>query len=349
MERDRAFLLALVVAVGLVALLVVLPYLQYLLLAGLLGYVLAPVNRRLAPVVGRRAAAGVLVAVTIFAVLLPLSVVLTVVVREALAVVEAVREGRIDVTRIEAALSELLGTDFTGLFRTPNQQEATALLGNLVDVAGGLTDLLVGATVLLFVLYYLLTDGDRLVRWTRAVTPLPPALQDHLFADLDRLLWGVLVGNGLVAVVQGVLTGIGLLVVGFPSAVFWTVATTLLSLLPLIGASVVWIPAAAYLLLTGRTGPGVFLALYGALIVSLSDNYLRPVATGRGTRVSPGLLVVGIFGGVAALGFVGLFYGPVVLGFLKAVVTAFAREYGEESATHPAGAGANRPVDEPAS
>jgi predicted PurR-regulated permease PerM len=139
-------------------------------------------------------------------------------------------------------------------------------------------------------------------------------------------MWAVLVGNVAVAAVQGVLTGIGFAALGIENAVFWTVVTIVLALLPLIGASVIWIPASGYLLLIGRPIAAALLFAYGALVVSLSDNYLRPMIGGREADLNPALFVLGVFGGLAAFGVMGLFFGPVVVGTLKVLVELTARQ-----------------------
>lgn len=100
--------------------------------------------------------------------------------------------------------------------------------------------------------------------------------------------------------------------------------TFALSLLPLIGASIVWIPVVAYLAVTGQTAAAVGLTVYGAVVVSGSDNVVRPLAMRRDARLNPALLVVGIFGGIAVFGFLGLFVGPVVLGLAKTVAELLA-------------------------
>jgi predicted PurR-regulated permease PerM len=109
--------------------------------------------------------------------------------------------------------------------------------------------------------------------------------------------------------------------------VFWTVLSTVVSLLPLVGASLVWLPASAYLFLIDEPARAALLFAYGALLVSASDNYLRPIIGGHEANLSPGLFVVGIFGGVVAMGFLGLFFGPVILGVLKALVEVYVDEY----------------------
>ncbi|MFC4357497.1 AI-2E family transporter [Halobium salinum] len=327
--RQRTFLLALLLVFGVLSALLVLPYLQYVLAALLLGYALHPLHRRLEPRVGSRVAAGVLIAATVFAVLFPIAILAQVALSGARSVFETIT-AYLEQGELVRWLEEM-GVQVPDLVEMIGNGGSLPV-GGLVGVLGGLTNAAVGLTVLVFVLYYLLTTGDALMAWLRRVTPLTPAVQDELYARVDRLTWAALVVNVVVAGVQGVLTGIGLWAVGFPNPAFWTVMTTLLALLPLIGASVVWAPAAVYLLFVSDPLHGVALAAYGALVVSLSDNYLRPVLGGHEARLNPGLFVLGIFGGTAALGFVGIFYGPIVLGALKALVEVYTREEFPEGA-----------------
>jgi len=323
MNRERAFLLVSIAVFLALSLALLLPFLQYVLAAVLLGYVLAPLHRRLAPRLGPRVAAALLILVAFVALIVPLAVVIRAALRDASVVLDAAREFLAGTTAVE----EFVGFDVrVGDILGSAGTDGSTVIGGLLGVIGGISDALVGLTVLLFVLYYLLTSGAALVRWIRRVTPLSASTQDRLHDRVDRLMWGVVVVNVVVGVVQGILTGIGLWAVGIPNALFWTVVTTALSLLPMIGASVVWVPAAAILLLGGEPLRGVALAVYGAGVVSLSDNYLRPVVGGREARLNPGLFVVGIFGGLAAFGVMGLFFGPVVLGVLKALVEVYAIE-----------------------
>lgn len=325
MNRTRAFFLFVVTVVALLSLFVVLPFSQYILTGVLFAYALYPLHRRLAPLTGPRISAGFLIVATVLVVLLPVFILLSIVLREALALVRLIRSGELQLDVVEAYVQSFAGTSINvrQLLQSIVVDGRATLFDSVLDVFGGLSNAVVGIAILLFVLYYLLKDGRKLVAWTYAVTPLPRDVQADLFEHLDRLVFAVLVGNVLVGVMQGVLTGIGFAIVGLPSVVFWTVMTAALSLLPLIGASVVWIPASAYLFVNGDTTGAAFLFVYGALVVSLSDNYLRPLIGGHEAKLNPGLFIVGIFGGIAAFGFIGLFYGPVVLGMLKALVDTY--------------------------
>ena len=341
MDAERSFLVALVLAFAAVSALFVLPYTQYVLLAILLSYLLYPLQERLAPQVGARPAAAVLISFTTLVVLVPLGALLGVAVRQALALVTALVEGELGLNEIESFVRARTGfaVDLTNAITSAgvdpqevlslfDRESGMALLDALSGVLGGVSTALIGLTVLLFLLYYFLVSGASLLGWLRSVTPLSADTWSALVRQVDRLMWAVLVGNVAVAVVQGVLTGIGFAALGINNAVFWTVVTVVLALLPLIGASVIWLPASGYLFFVGRPVAAALLFAYGALVVSLSDNYLRPMVGGREANLNPALFVLGVFGGLIVFGFMGLFFGPVIVGTLKVLVELAARERG---------------------
>jgi predicted PurR-regulated permease PerM len=158
-----------------------------------------------------------------------------------------------------------------------------------------------------------------------------------LAADVTRgVVWG-LVGT---AVAQGILTGIGLAVAGVPQPVLLAVVAGVISILP-VGAPLIWIPAALWLFTQGETGWGIFMALYGALVISSVDNFIRPWAIARGANLPLLLTLLGALGGVFAFGFLGLFLGPVVLAVGYTLLLEFSgkpEEPPETSSPPPPGA-----------
>jgi predicted PurR-regulated permease PerM len=254
-----------------------------------------------------------------------------VVVRQAVEVAERVRSGDIDVGLLEEFLASDLGADLVSAI----QSGGGRVLEQSVSVVGGASTAAVGVTILGFLLYYLLVDGDDAVAWLRGVTPLSSDVQETLLADLDRLTYAVLITQGVIAVVQAILTGLGLLALGFSNVLFWTVFAVVLGLLPFVGSMFVWIPAALFLVATGSPLPGAALLVYGFGVINLTDNYLRPVLGGRSANLNSAILVVGIFGGLVVFGFTGIFVGPIVLGFTKTIVVVVADEYPEKRRYRP--------------
>lgn len=337
--RNRRTLGVLAIVAGALSLLLVLPYLSYVLTAVLLAYLLAPFQRRLAPALGRSGAAGTLVLLSVVTVLVPIVLLFAVAIRQGIALVNAFVEGEFGVTALETRLRDAgiaiepgsIDPDAIGnaLAEAVDGSSAVGLrgvTGEAVQFVGGLVELFVGGTILVFVLFSLLKDGDRFVEWMRALVPLDDHVVDELFDRVDRIMWASIVGNGVVAAVQAVLTAIALYIVDSPGVVLLGLLTFVLALLPIAGAFFVWGPVAVYLVATGRPVAGAALFVYGTIVVGLSDNYLRPITVGRGSNLDVGTVVLGIFGGIAALGFVGLFVGPVILGAFKVLLELYVRD-----------------------
>lgn len=224
---------------------------------------------------------------------------------------------------------DLLG--LAGLLRPYAGTLTQQALSVLLAVLSGLAELLL-AILLAFFFY---RDGPAMaVRAKGLMHRLGGATgirMMNLAADVTRgVVWG-LVGT---AVAQGILAGIGLSVAGVPQAMLLAVVTGVISIFP-VGAPLVWIPASLWLLTQGQTGWGIFMALYGALVISSVDNIIRPWAIARGANLPLLLTLMGALGGVLAFGFLGLFLGPVVLAVGYTLLLEFASEVEEEAPQTP--------------
>jgi len=327
MNKQQVFLLLVLSLSGIASLLVVLPFLQYIFGAILVAYVLYPINDRLIPVFGPRIAPVVVMLGAVAAVFVPVGYMTVVLVRDLVALSEGDTGIRTD--EIETTVHEVTGrdVDVTESINALGDELLELLFADISTLISFGLRLSVGLALLLFVVYYLLRDGGRFVAWVIDVAPMENSVCSRLFHRIDDTTWGVVVGHLLVAVLQGLVGGVGLFVAGVPNAVFWTFAMIVLALIPLIGAFLVWAPAAGYLFLIGGTRAGVFLFLYGLVVVSLVDNYARPLLIDREAHLNPAVILIGVFGGTYAIGATGLFLGPIVLAVFVATVTAFDEEY----------------------
>lgn len=330
MDSSKGLLLFLIGVLLLLSLTFVLPFLQYFLLAVLLAYVLAPVQARAERWVGPRIAAGVIVALTTVAILFPLVLVVRAVAADAAAIVREVRRGGETLGRLERAVSELADVELSvdELLRSVLRDGGPDAFGSIVGVFGAVTHAVIGLGLTVFLLYYFLKDGDSFVAWLRWVLPLRDPVLDDLFSAIDEITRAVLAGHVLIAVVQGTIAGVGLAATGIPNALFWTAVMILLALLPVVGSFLVWGPAAVYLALVGRPVAALLLFLYGTVIVGLSDNYLRPIFVDRYAHVNPSVIILGVVGGLYAIGFMGLFVGPIIIGALRVTLDVYRKQYG---------------------
>ena len=329
MNPSRGTLLLLLAVFAILSAYLVLPFLQYLLVALLLAYVLHPLHERLREWIGSTLSAATLVVFAVVALLLPFVVMFAAVLEDALDLLGEIEAGEVDLEFIEDEIEAYTGIDVSIADVAAGSAEDAAglVVGRGPQVVGELTHLLIGIGLAGFLLFYLLKEGESMVGWLRGITPLPEDVQDDLLDELNDVTWAVLIGHVAIAAIQGTIAGLGLWVTEVPNAVFWTFVMILFALLPLIGAFAVWGPASIYLFLTGEPISAIGLFIYGAIVVGISDEYLRPIVVQRRTGLNPGVIVLGVIGGLYFLGFMGIFFGPVILGGLKATLMTFDRHY----------------------
>jgi predicted PurR-regulated permease PerM len=336
MDQARAILVGLAGILLVVAGLLILPFLEFFLLAVLLAYALRPLQKQIERRIGPRITAASLVIGATAVIILPMLWLLRIVVREIRVFLSRIRRGEIAFTELETWLLEVTGQEIDVMNDAQILLEQTGIgtVDGVLGLFGTLTSLLIGVALTMFLLYYFLKDADRFNHWLRSTDPLPADIHDELRQELNDVMWAVLASHVFIAVVQGLVAGIGLIVLGIPSAIFWTAVMVFLAILPIIGSFLVWGPAALYLFSIGQPFAGSVLLIYGAIVVSFCDDFLRPLIIDRytETRLSPSAIILGILGGIYLLGFIGIFFGPIIIGSLRAVLDVYRREYiGERS------------------
>jgi predicted PurR-regulated permease PerM len=183
----------------------------------------------------------------------------------------------------------------------------------------GALDSLFGFAIMLFLLFFFLRDGDAMMARGRALIPLDDDRKDRLFDQLSTVTRAIVVGTSVTALAEGLLIGVGFAIAGLPSPVVFGVLAALLSMLPIGGAAFVWVPAAAWLILDGHWGLGVFMLAWGLMLGAL-DNVLRPALISGRARISALAVFIGVLGGIPAFGAIGVIAGPVVLSLALALI-----------------------------
>lgn len=332
---------------GAVLLLVVLGYLvwriveplwQPLAWALLLGSLLAPFNLRLANrLQGRtRLASSLTLAAAVLLFILPVAAVAGAVAAQAALLLKRI-EGHMPDVRPGMAmdLSNLpwLERAYAWIDAT-SPIPLTQLQGWLVEASRRLLETLVASggsfvlgalgtgasfVLMLFVLFFVLRDGPAVALKVVAMLPIEERRRSRLWQHLSDVTRAVFLGIGLTALVQGILVGVGFWIAGMPSPLVFGVVAVLVSLIPVVGASLIWAPGALFLAARGEYGYAIFLAAWGAIVVGMVDNFLRPMLISGRAEVPTLAVFVGVMGGLAAFGFIGLFLGPIVLGLLVAL------------------------------
>ncbi|MFC7211463.1 AI-2E family transporter [Natronoarchaeum sp. GCM10025321] len=344
MDVRTAFFALLVAVLGVIGFLLVDPFLQYVLAAGLIAFVLFPLHERLADRIGQRLSAGFLTAVTFVVAIVPLLILSLIIIDTTISFLTELQGSQLSafIDSIRRFLLEDLGAqpEQVAEFESAVLAEFEGLLDASTDIlltqTLGLLDTTVevgtGVLILAFLLYYFLVDGTELLDWTRQVTPLSGDVQDELYEEMSRVIWAVVGSHLLVAIAEGILGGLGLWVLGISNAAFWAVVMVILSVLPLIGIWLVWGPMVGYLIVVGDPVGAVILLVYGLSVLAVVDEYLRAILVDVGSGIHPAIVLIGVLGGIYLLGVMGLFLGPVLLALFKAAVTVFDRTHGIPSA-----------------
>jgi len=195
------------------------------------------------------------------------------------------------------------------------------------DAVGFLVSFLANLFFVLLSLFYFYRDGPGMVEGLRGLLPLHRDDREAILGEIHQAIVASVRGGLVTALAQGFLGFVILLVLGVRQPVLWAAVMAVASLIPLVGTALVWVPMAGIFLLQGEAGKAFLLLGYGVLVISMADNFLRPILVGRHMEVNALLLFFGILGGIAAFGFIGIVLGPVAVAFLNVAARLFRREF----------------------
>ncbi len=207
---------------------------------------------------------------------------------------------------------------------------ANALLLLVQKAYQGIAHFIFLSFVVFFTLYYLLVGGKDLIKRIMYLSPLKNNHERMLIDKFVSMITATVKGTLVVGIVQGSLGGILFAIVGIPSAVVWGIIMAILSLIPMVGSSVVWFPAGAILLLTGNIWQGITVLLFGGLVISLIDNFLRPKLVGKDTQMHPLLIFFATLGGISLFGLPGFIIGPIIMTIFLALWEIYAVEFKQQ-------------------
>jgi len=213
--------------------------------------------------------------------------------------------------------------DIRGAITSHVQQAGVWVLGSGAAILTGFARMVVNAVITLIIVFFFFRDGRDWVRAMVNATPLAPSQAQELISNISDTIVANVYGILSVGAAQGILTGIALAIVGIPSPLLLGLGAGFASIVPVVGAGLVWGPAGIYLIFTGAVWKGIFVLLWGSVVISTADNIIRPwVVSGR-VELHPLILLFFILGGVEAFGFLGLFLGPVVASILAVLFRMF--------------------------
>jgi predicted PurR-regulated permease PerM len=338
--QDRA-LLVLIVLISLAFAWILWPMSGAVLWGTVFAILFAPVQRRLVRSMRQRRnlAALTTLAIIVVMVILPLTLVAVSLLQEAAGVYARMQSGEWSIGRyfqqVYAALpgwatGVLESFELTSLGAVQERLSAGLmrasqfLAAQAINLGQNAFDFLVSLFVMVYLLFFLLRDGDELARRIKAAIPLRPEHQRALLDKFTIVIRATVKGNVAVALLQGALGGLIFWILGIHAALLWALLMAVLSLLPAVGSGLVWLPVAIYLLATGAVWQGILLIAYGVLVIGLVDNVVRPILVGQDTKMPDYVVLVSTLGGIAVFGINGFVIGPVIAAMFIAAWDIFS-------------------------
>jgi len=187
----------------------------------------------------------------------------------------------------------------------------------------GLSAIILKFFLMTVTLFFFFRDGEEVLTTIKTLMPLSAKERDNILKKMVEMIQATIYGGIVVALVQGGMGALGFFIVGLPAALFWGTVMALLSFMHIVGPFMVWVPATVYLIFQGAYTKAVILGIWGSTLVSLSDNFLRPIIISGRTQIHPLLIFFSILGGLYAFGLVGFIAGPLVVTICLAIIDIY--------------------------
>ena len=197
------------------------------------------------------------------------------------------------------------------------------------SIASNLLSFLIHFFLMILVIFYIFRDGERLKQYISDLLPFPVSQQELIVNKFREMGRAVIVGNGISGVIQGVLAGLGFFFSGLGNPILWGTLAGFMAFLPIVGASIIFIPATIVLFLQGETGMALIFLIYSVCYSAFIEYFAKPRLIGKGMRMNPLLVFIGILGGLKLFGILGVVYGPLIMTIFLTLAEIYRLEYKE--------------------
>ena len=313
-----------IVLLGIALIISLFPFASGLMAIPVLYVVFKPVYVRVRRHAQPRLAAAIVTALGVLFLMIPLALVAAIVAHQAQSLVAG-----IDQSRLLGEIGQLrLGAIPIGpLIANMGRRLAEWFSQSGFAVVGAATRFSLNLVIAFFGLFYILQSSERLWLGMAPYVPFSATNTERLRKRFEDVTVSTVIGTGLTAAVQGTLLGLAFWATGLANAVVWGVITAVLSILPVVGSGMVWVPGALLLALDHKMPQAVALALWGIVVIANTDNLIRPMVFRRWANVHPLITIVGAFGGVRYFGLLGLLVGPLALSYFFELLRMYRQEY----------------------
>jgi predicted PurR-regulated permease PerM len=318
---------------------VVFPFLYTAIMALVLGIIFYPFYRRYLQWTGRPSVAAALSVLTVvFLIILPAGVLLTLITSQIAGIVQVFSATPDKVSGLLVhwenyflplveRFEHLIGAELNVMdwFWQTVQRVAQTVAKYSPSVVTGTANFFLNLFIMLLLLFYVFRDGNRLYERLLKLSPIKDKYERRLATEIQDTIYGIFYGSFLTGALQAVLATGGYYLAGIPGALVWGVITFFVSFIPLLGTAAVIVPLLMYLMVIGHYGHALFLAIYGALVIGMVDNFLRPFLIK--SNLHQAFLFLGLFGGMAVFGPIGILLGPIIMALLSGMLGIYEQDY----------------------
>lgn len=320
-----------------------LPYYTAILWAVILAIIFFPVHRHLERWLRGRSnlAAFLTVLLCICIVIIPAMVILGSLVQEGTSIYQRIGNNEIDLnayaTRLQEALPAPVGNwlhslridgfaELRGRISAGLMEAGQSIASSALSVGQNTLQFFIGIGIMLYLLFFLFRDGAAIGNAIRQTIPLSDDYTRQFVDKFAAVVKATVKGNVIIAIIQGTIGGLTFWALGLEAALLWGVVMTFLSMLPAVGAALVWVPAAIWLFLAGAWIKGIIQIVIGVFVIGLIDNLLRPPLVGKGTRLPDYVVLISTVGGISLFGINGFVLGPLIAALFIAAWSLFSQQ-----------------------
>ncbi|PIN79968.1 hypothetical protein COV13_04400 [Candidatus Woesearchaeota archaeon CG10_big_fil_rev_8_21_14_0_10_32_9] len=304
------------------------PYFAFLVLGGIIVIFLYPVNEWVrSKVKNRMVSSWIMVILVLLIILIPTFFL-------AIELGSQARAAYVDLAAkdwgvISSGISQYLGfeVDFKEFIVPFSVNIKNYFTGAIPEIIGSLTDLTIKLFLMFFLIYYAFKDGDKITKGLMSILPVTKSQKKEIEEESKRVLYGVMYGQLLVSLLQGVLGGLGFLVFGIPNPVLWGFVMFLFAFIPFLGTPMIFVPASLLQIANGYYFSGLGMLIFGLIVVMNIDNVIKPKIIGDRSGMHPLLVVMGIFGGLHFFGVIGMIIGPIVVALCALIIKFYNEDF----------------------
>jgi len=309
------------IALVIVAFFIVRPYIVIILAAAVLAFILYKPYKWLRKLIkSKNAASAIICVVVVLALAVIIYFVAQSAIKEAFNLYLSIQ--KLDSYQvIESFVSKFFASpDLAAQITSSIQRGITTITNQFIsgvgDVISDIPKIIFQLFILIFVTFYFLKEGKKIVGYVREILPFDPKTNEKFIKRSENMTSATVFGMVIVGIIQGIIAGVGFYLFHAPSPLFFTILCIFLGILPFIGPYLVWAPVGLAMIASGSTVNGILLMAFGLIVVSTIDNIIRPLIVGKRGKVNPALALIGMLGGLALMGPIGIIIGPILLEYL---------------------------------